>query len=167
MEKKKAITVFVAMLVILALVLTVEIGMTKTQIEKDADKNRDVFTTSVEKELSKDMAVFLSYDKETKAHDFRIYVNYPGLSFGYFFKYGGNSPEVENGVGMFEMDNIPAVAYISMNRPEVSHMIIGSGDAEDLIFIDSDKPFAVVVEKKLGLVRFYNQNDEIIEPIAL
>lgn len=167
MEMKKTMIAFVAVLIILVLTLTVDIGMTKKQVEKDANKERDVFTTYVEKEISKDMAAILFYDKETKKHDVRIYLNRPGLSFGYFFTYGGNSPEVEEGVGVFEQDNIPAVAYVSMNKPEVSHMIIGSGDAEELIVIDSDKPFAVVVEKELGMVRIFDKNDELVEPIVM
>lgn len=167
MKNKKTIFCLAIACVVLVLVLTIDIGMTKNRIEKDADKDRDVFTTYVEKEISKDIAAFLFYDKERKIHDTRIYVNYPGLSFGYFFKYGGNSPEVENGVGLFEMDKIPAVAYVSMNKPEVSHMIVGSGDAEELIVIDSDKPFAVVVEKELGMVRIFDKNDELVEPIVM
>lgn len=125
MEMKKTMIAFAAVLIILVLTLTVDIGMTKKQVEKDANKERDVFT------------------------------------------YGGNSPEVEEGVGVFEQDNIPAVAYVSMNKPEVSHMIIGSGDAEELIVINSDKPFAVVVEKELGMVRIFDKNDELVEPIVM
>lgn len=167
MKNKKTIFCLAIACVVLVLALTIDIGMTKNRIEKDADKDRDVFTTYVEKEISKDMAALLFYNKDTREHDVRIYVNYPGLSFGYFFKYGGNSPEVENGVGLFEMDNLPAVAYVSMNKPEVSHMIIGSGDAEELIVIDSDKPFAVVVEKDLGMVRIFDKNDELVNPIVM
>ena len=151
MENKKTIFCLTIVCTVLILALTVDIGMTKNRIEKDVDKDRDVFATYVEKETSKDIAAFL----------------FPGLSFGYFFKYGGNSPEVENGVGLFEMDKIPAVAYVSMNKPEVSHMIVGSGDAEELIVIDSDKPFAVVVEKELGMVRIFDKNDELVEPIVM
>ena len=167
MRNKKTIFCLAIACVAMVLVLTVDIGMTKNRVEKDANKDRDVFAAYVEKEVSKDMVAFLFYDKDTREHDVRIYVNEPGLSFGYFFKYGGNSPEVEEGVGVFEIENIPAVSYVSMNKPEVSHMIVGSGDAEELIVIDSDKPFAVVVEKELGMVRIFDKNDELVEPIVM
>lgn len=167
MKNRKTIFSLAMVCLVMILILTVDIGMTKHRIEKDINENRDVFTTYVESEISKDMAAFLSYDKETKKHDFRIYVNYPGLSFGYFFKYGGNAPEIDEGVGVFEFKGIPAAAYVSMNRQKVSHMIVGSGDSAELIVIDSDKPFAVVVETDRGRIQIFDKNDELVEPIVM
>ena len=165
---KKTIAVMIGAWIIFALVLVTDIGVTKGQIEKEIKERANIDTGwNVESEISKDMAAIIYYDKETKDFDCNIYVNYPGLSFGYLFKLCGNYPEIEDGVGMYESDKIPAAAYVSMNVPKVNRIIIGSGDDAEMIVIDSKKPFAVVVEKDRGRITLYDENDEIVTPKRL
>ena len=48
-------------------------------------------------------------------HTFSVYVNRPGLSFGYFFRGGGDIVEVDDYIAEFVVEGNNERAFISMN----------------------------------------------------
>ena len=68
-----------------------DIGVASSNLEADirsSQKIKDDWT--VDGSVSNTMAAYVSYPQNMSDHTFSVYVNRPGLSFGYFFRGGGN-----------------------------------------------------------------------------
>ena len=96
-------------------------------------------------------------------HTFSVYVNRPGFSFGYFFRGGGSLSGVERGIIGFTVEEYKERAFISMNQQRVTQLQIDDGNSIQGIYIDSNKPFAIVLPINAGTITFYDVNGNTVE----
>ena len=156
--------VFVCILFVGYLYANNDIGMTSTNLEADirsSQKIKDDWT--LDGSVSNTMAAYISYPQDKSAHTFSVYVNRPGLSFGYFFRGGGNLSEVQRGIVEFTVEGYNERAFISMNQQQVQQLEIDDGKAIQVIDIDSNKPFAIVLPINAGKITFYDVNRNTVE----
>ncbi len=112
----------------------------------------------VEGDVSDTMAAYISYPQDRSDHTFSVYVNRPGLSFGYFFRGGGSLSGVERGIAEFTADGYNERAFISMNQPKAARLEIDDGNTVQIIDLNSDQPFAIVLPANAGVIHFYDGN---------
>ena len=112
----------------------------------------------VEGDVSDTMAAYISYPQDRSDHTFSVYVNRPGLSFGYFFRGGGSLSGVERGIAEFTVDGYNERAFISMSQPKAARLEIDDGNTVQIIDLNSDQPFAIVLPANAGVIHFYDGN---------
>ena len=112
----------------------------------------------VEGDVSDTMAAYISYPQDRSDHTFSVYVNRPGLSFGYFFRGGGSLSGVERGIAEFTVDGYNERAFISMHQPKAARLEIDDGHTVQIINLNSDQPFAIVLPANAGVIHFYDGN---------
>lgn len=156
--------VFVCILFVGYLYANNDIGVTSTNLEADirsSQKIKDDWT--LDGSVSNTMAAYISYPQDMSDHTFSVYVKHPGLSFGYFFRGGGNISEVQRGIVEFTVEGYNERAFISMNQQQVQQLEIDDGNAIQVIDIDSNKPFAIVLPINAGKITFYDVNRNTVE----
>ena len=97
-------------------------------------------------------------ESDRSDHTFSVYVNRPGLSFGYFFRGGGSLSGVERGIAEFTVDGYNERAFISMNQPKAARLEIDDGNTVQVIDLNNDQPFAIVLPANAGVIHFYDGN---------
>lgn len=112
----------------------------------------------VEGNVSDTMAAYISYPQDRSGHTFSVYVNRPGFSFGYFFRGGGSLSSVEKGIAEFTVDGYNERAFISMNQPKAERLEIDDDNTVQIINLNSDQPFAIVLPANAGVIHFYDGN---------
>ena len=141
-----------------------DIGKTANSLEADIRQSQTILDDwNVEGSISDTMAAFISYPKDKTDHTYSVYVNRPGLSFGYFFRGGGDIVEVDDYIAEFVVEGYNERAFISMNTQNVIRLEIDNGNNVRVIDIDSGKPFAVVLPLNAGSICFYDVNGNIVE----
>ena len=156
--------VFVCILFVGYIYANNDIGVTSTNLEADirsSQKIKDDWT--LDGSVSNTMAAYSSYPQDMSDHTFSVYVNRPGLSFGYFFRGGGNLSEVQRGIVEFTVEGYNERAFISMNQQQVQQLEIDDGNAIQVIDIDSNKPFVIVLPINAGKITFYDVNRNTVE----
>ena len=96
-------------------------------------------------------------------HTFSVYVHRPGLSFGYFFRGGGSLSGVDRGITEFTVEGYSERAFISMNQQQVARLEMDDGNSIQVIDIDSQKPFAIVLPINSGIITFFDANGRPVE----
>ena len=142
----------------------IEIGVTSSKLEADirsSQKIKDDWT--VDGSVSSTMAAYISYPQDLSDHSFSVYVNRPGLSFGYFFRGGGNLSGVQRGIAEYTVEGYNERAFISMNQQQVTQLEIDDGNTIQVLDIDSNKPFAIVLPISAGTITFYDVNGNTVE----
>ena len=125
-----------------------DIGKTANSLEADIRQSQKILDDwIVDGSISDTMAAFISYPQDKTDHTFSVYVNRPGLSFGYFFRGGGNNER----------------AFISMNTQNIVRLEVDDGNGIQVIDIDSGKPFAIVLPLNVGNICFYDTNGNVVE----
>lgn len=109
------------------------------------------------------MAAYISYPQDMTNHTFSIYVNRPGLSFGYFFRGGGNLSGVASEITEFTVEGYEDRAFISMNQEQVAQLKIDDGNSVQTIDVDSSSPFAIVLPTDAGNIAFYDVNGKNVK----
>ena len=142
-------------------------GISPNHLEEDirsSQKISDYWT--VDGEVSDTMAAFISYPPNKTDHTYSVYIKHQGLSFGYFFRTGGDIVSVDKYITKFTMNECDEIAFISMNSQQVERLEIDDGDTVQVIDIDSSKPFAIVLPANVGnIVNFYDVNGNTVEYI--
>ena len=141
-----------------------DIGKTKNSLKEDIRLSQKIFDDwNIEGSTSDTMAAFISYPQNKADHTFSVYVNRPGLSFGYFFRGGGDIVEVDDYIAEFVVEGYSERAFISMNTQNVVRIEIDDGNSIQVIDIDGSKPFAIVLPLNVGNVSFYDLNGNVVE----
>ena len=109
------------------------------------------------------MAAYISYPQNRNDHTFSVYVNRPGLSFGYFFRGGGSLSGVDKGIAEYTVEGYKERAFISMNQQQAAQLEIDDGSSIQVIDIDSNKPFAIVLPINADIVTFYDVSGNTVE----
>ena len=156
--------VLVCILFVCFLYTNNEIGVTSSKLETDirsSQKIKDDWT--VDGSVSSTMAAYISYPQDLSDHSFSVYVNRPGLSFGYFFRGGGKLSGVQRGIAEYTVEGYNERAFISMNQQQVTQLEIDDGNTIQVLDIDSNKPFAIVLPINAGTITFYDVNGNTVE----
>ena len=141
-----------------------DIGVRAGKLEADIRGSQKILDDwTVDGEISDTMAAFISYPQDRTDHTYSIYVNRPGLSFGYFFRGGGDITAVEDFIAEFTVEGYQEQAFISMNTQNVERLEIDDGNTVRIIHIDSNKPFAIVLPLNLGTLCFYDESGNLVE----
>ena len=156
----------VVVLIICGLFVNGNIGISEKKIVSDI-RNMQYIDDSwaIEGNATDDMAAYICYPEDKSDFVFSVYLNHPGLSFGYFFRYGGALAAIEEGILELEpqLDEYEASAYISMNTKKAEKLKIDNGTEIKAIDIDSQKPFAIVLPADAGAISFYDVDGNLIE----
>lgn len=141
-----------------------DIGLPAAKLEEDIRSSQKIMDDwSVEGSITDTMAGFISYPQDKADHTFSVYVNRPGLSFGYFFRGGGDIVGVDKYITGFTVEGYNEQAFISMNTQQVERIEINNGNSIQVIEIDSAKPFAIVLPINAGNIIFYDVNGQEVE----
>lgn len=141
-----------------------DIGVTATHLEADIRSSQKIMDDwTVDGSVADTMAAFISYPQDKTEHTFSVYVNRPGLSFGYFFRGGGDIVHVEEYIAEFTVEGYNESAFISMNTQKVERLEIDDGNDVRVIDIDSNKPFAIVLPVNAGDISFYDVNGAVVD----
>lgn len=141
-----------------------DIGMPSSRLEADIRSSPKIAADwSVDGCVSDTMAAYISYPQDRRDHSFSVYVNRPGLSFGYFFRGGGNLSGVDRGILAYTVEGYSERAFISMNQQKVCRLEIDDGNSVQVTELDSGKPFALVLPVNAGIVTFYDVNGNTVE----
>lgn len=100
------------------------------------------------------MAAFICYAPDQSDYTTSVYVKHTGLSFGYFFSYGGPVLGGET-IMEFTKMQVNEKAYLSMNEQNVKKMEFEEGGRQ-VVEIDPDKPFVLVLPANAENVTFYD-----------
>ncbi len=141
-----------------------DIGKTANSLETDIRSSQKISDDwIVDGSISDTIAAFITYPQDKTDHTFSIYVNRPGLSFGYFFRGGGDIVQVEDYIAEFVIEGYNKRAFISMNTQNVVRLEIDDGNNIRAIDVDGGKPFAIVLPLNAGSICFYDTNGNIVE----
>ena len=139
-------------------------GIRGAKLETDiraSQKIQDDWT--VDGIVSDSVAAFISYSQDKSDHTYSVYVNRPGFSFGYFFRGGGDIVAVEDFISEFTVEGYNERAFISLNSQKVDRLEVDDGNEVQVIDIDSDKPFAIVLPMNVGSITFYDIDGNVVE----
>lgn len=154
----------VFIIIMTILYLNNDIGVYKENIEKEARVSQEIPDDwEVCKAETDDIVAMLFYDESVEKHTFSIYVNEKGISFGYFFKYGGGRAEIADDIGVLSIEGIDENIYISMNKQQVSNIEIDDGNNVKIIKVDDKKPFTIILPVNLGKVTIYDVNGKVVK----
>lgn len=153
-------------IIFLILFLNNDVGIRQSNLEKDARKSQKIDESwKVAKDLSEHMTGMLFYDEELMNHTFSIYVNREGVSLGYFFRGGGSIGPTMDDVIEFTVEGCKESAYLSMNKYQVSKIIVENSKGREIIEVDSTKPFAFVLPAYGSIITFYDINGKVVESL--
>ena len=140
------------------------IGINAKSLESDIRSSQKITDNwIVDGSVSDTMAAFISYSEDGSDHTYSLYVNRPGLSFGYFFRAGGDIVAVDDYIAEFTVEGYSERAFISMNTQNVDRLEVDNGDDIQVIDIDSDKPFAIILPLNAGNICFYDVSGNVVE----
>ena len=114
-------------------------------------------------DITDTMAAFIAYPEDRSDHTFAVYVNRPGLSFGYFFRGGGDIVSVERAIAEYTVEGYRERAFISMNAQKAVRVEIDNGNEVEILPLDSSKPFALVLPLNAGDVTFYTEQGQVVD----
>ena len=141
-----------------------DIGIQGSKIESDILTSQKIDAGwHITGETSDSMAAYISYPEDLSDHTFSVYVNRPGLSFGYFFRCGGSLSTLDTAITEFTLDGYYESAFISMNQQKVNRVVLDDGSAPQVIEIDCNNPFAIVLPVNAGVITFYTEDGNISE----
>lgn len=172
MKNRRNITgwmIFEACLIIaLGVVIIIQadwFGVSEKNIEKDMRKAMQVEEDWQTVEAGdENLYAVLAYSPEKENYTYAVYLNRKGFSFGYFFREGGEAPYIEQGVQKIIYEDY-GEALLSMNQQNISRIVIDNGQEQQVISVDSGKPFVTVLPLNSGEVTFWNENGEQIQDI--
>ena len=141
-----------------------DIGIRKTMIESDIRASQKIQEDwLINGVISEDMAAFISFSEDKTDHTYSVYINRPGLSFGYFFRGGGDIVAVDKYISEFTIDGCDERAFISMNAQKVDRLEIDDGNDIQIIDIHSESPFALVLSVNSGSITFYDKDNNVVK----
>lgn len=139
-------------------------GIRGVKIESDIRASQKIQEDwTVDGTVSDSVAAFISYSQNKSDHTYSVYVNRPGFSFGYFFRGGGDIVAVEDFISEFTVEGYNERAFISLNSQKVDRLEVDDGNEVQVINIDSDKPFAIVLPMNAGSITFYDIDGNVVE----
>lgn len=82
---------------------------------------------------------------------------------GLFFRAGGTVSKIEEKFVSFSVEGYNEIVYLSMNKQNVTSIVVDDGSNKNIFAVDNAKPFVFVLPNNAGNVLFYNIHGEIVE----
>ena len=140
------------------------IGVSPEKLEEDIRYSQQIDESwAVTGSVSDSMAAYISYPDDKSDHTFSVYLKRSGLSYGYFFRAGGSIGEIDDSIKEFTFEGCNELALVSMNTQKIARLEIDNGIEIKAVELDSEKPFAVVLDKNAGELRFYDAEGKAVE----
>lgn len=138
------------------------LGVSEEKLEQDARKTQNIENSwEVAQDINEDMCAMLFYDEDKDACTYSIYLSRDGISYGYFFWQGGvDAYMVESVKGLKFEDK--GIALLSLNQDKVSKVVVDKDATEEVIAVDPDKPFAIVLPVNCGEITIYDEQENIV-----
>ncbi|HCJ56316.1 hypothetical protein [Lutispora sp.] len=162
---KKVYVIFAVFLLLLGISACFRfsiVGVNRDGLEGDARKSQKIDDSwQVSKSVTDDLGALLFYDKHLNDFTYSIYLNRKGFSFGYFFRSGGGTSGISNGIRAFNYGS--SMALISMNKVNVARIecVSETGLIQDAVYmVEPGEPFAIAipVTDDSMTVKIYDQN---------
>lgn len=153
---KACLCILLAGLVFLGILyINNDIGVRRSALESDVRTSHKISDDwALTGDISDSMAAFIAYPADGSDHTYSIYIKHPGLSFGYFFRQGGDLHPTESGITQYTFEGCEERAYISMNERKIERIEVDDGNSVRVIEVDPEKPFAIVLPVNAGSVTF-------------
>lgn len=162
----KGITIIVILTCVFSFLMlysTIEIGVQKSNLKETIRSMQNIKDDwTVTGMASDSMAAYISYPQDKSDHTYSIYVNRAGLSFGYFFCRGGSVNEIATSIKEYRIADCNERCFISMNAQKIGRMEIDDGHSVQVIDIDSNNPFAIVLPINEAKITFFDINENPI-----
>lgn len=128
------------------------IGVSAANLERDARKSQKIDERwAVQMSVTGDLAALLFYDEASSAFTYSIYTKRDGFSFGYFFRNGGSTSTIGEGIHAFQYHGV--TAYLSMNQGNAARFVFttedGISEGEE-IRVTPGEPFAITHQHSGG-----------------
>ena len=136
---KKVYVIFAVFLLLLGISACFRfsiVGVNRDGLEGDARKSQKIDDSwQVSKSVTDDLGALLFYDKHLNYFTYSIYLNRKGFSFGYFFRSGGSTSGISNGIRAFNYGS--SMALISMNKVNVARIecVSETGLIQDAVYM--------------------------------
>lgn len=142
------------------------IGVSKKDMEARARKSQNIPDDwLVVQDASDNVCGLLFYSPDFGDFTYAIYVKRAGNPFGYFFRTGGSSSEIERGIAVFHISEYGETVYLSMNQVKAARMEMEGEDGIQSIAMDENEPFAIVAPGNAGRLAFFDAEGNEIEPV--
>ncbi len=79
------------------------------------------------------------------------------------FPWGWKTFGGSRGIAEYTVEGYNERAFISMNQQQVTQLEIDDGNTIQVLDIDSNKPFAIVLPINAGTITFYDVNGNTVE----
>ncbi|MCY6484826.1 hypothetical protein OW763_10785 [Clostridium aestuarii] len=142
------------------------IGVNRENLERDARKSQKIDDSwKVSKSVNDNLGTLLFYDEDLTDFTYSIYLNREGFSFGYFFRSGGSSNDILEGVQAFDYGN--SIALISINKVNVVRIECVSENNQkqgEIYTVEPGKPFAITIpitDSKMAIKMYDQDKNEI------
>ncbi len=165
--KKNTLIIIVSTVVLvltLWLVMKDNIGISEKNVESDARWSQNIPSDwNMAQSLGNGVVAMVFFPYDNSDCIYSIYIKRPGLCWGYFFRAGGTVSKIEEKFVSFSVEGYNEIVYLSMNKQNVTSIVVDDGSNKNIFAVDNAKPFVFVLPNNAGNVLFYNIHGEIVE----
>lgn len=138
------------------------LGVSAGRLEEDARENQEIEKDwEVAQAVNEDIGALLFYDDERAECAYSIYLSREGMHYGYFFRQGGHDMYIDEDVkGVVFEDK--GIALLSMNQDKVCKIVAVNNSAEQIIQVDPEEPFVVVLPIDCGEITLYDAQENVV-----
>ncbi len=138
------------------------LGVSANRLEQDARENQNIKSSwEMAQAVNDNMCAMLFYDEEKDDCAYSIYLSREGFSYGYFFRQGGSDPYMEDSVKGIVFED-KGIALLSMNEDGVCKIVVDNDVEENVINVNPEEPFAVVLPADCGAITMYDSQENIV-----
>ena len=138
------------------------LGVSVSRLEQDARENQGIKSSwEMAQAVNDDMCAMLFYDEEKDDCAYSVYLSREGFSFGYFFRQGGFDPYMADNVKGIVFED-KGIALLSLNIDRVCKIVVDNNVKENVIRVDPEAPFAVVLPVDCGAITMYDDQENIV-----
>lgn len=138
------------------------LGVSASRLEQDARENQDIKSDwEMAQAVNDDMCAMLFYDEEKDDCAYSIYLSREGFSYGYFFRQGGSDPYMADSVKGIVFED-KGIALLSMNEDGVCKIVVDNDVEENVINVNPEEPFAVVLPADCSAITMYDSQENIV-----
>ena len=111
------------------------IGVFEKNLESDIRKSQRINDEwIVEGSVGEEIATFISYPGDKSSYTLSVYLNHKGASIGYFFRYGGASPnDLNANTEELVVEGRNERTFVSMNHQKINKIETDNGVNVDII----------------------------------
>lgn len=137
-------------------------GVSENRLEQDAREKQNIESTwEMAQAMNDDICAMLFYDENREEYSYSIYLSREGFSYGYFYRQGGTDAYMAEGVKGIVFED-KGIALLSLNEDKVCKIVVDNSAEKDVIQVDAQEPFAVVLPIDCGAITMYDAQDNVV-----